>query len=362
MSRFAARIRTLLCLTLLVVCLGFRPAEAAGGSGASIVTLPEWQIAVLDDIGDVGYFTSMAIDGHGGVHISYIDNTAKALKYATNATGEWQIVEVGPVTGMTATSIGVDSAGRVYIAYQGSSIAIRDLGGNWTKTSANFHYPLVEGVSLAIDRQDLVHVASASRQKQQYGPDTYRLEYSNNSSGSFKVAKYLPTCMSGAITLRSPSIAIDANANIYVTFNVTDNLVNATNKTGDWLCSYVAFGGSQPVYYSNHYNAVKSTGQLVVADIAGTEFMALALDSRDKAHIVGLQNNCLRYFTDSSGSQQSAYVDCTSTKVGEYGSIATDSRGDIHVAYFDRTNGDLKYATTASETILHELQLPLLTQ
>ncbi len=361
MSRFPAGIRTLLCLSLLVLCLGFRPAEAAGGSGSSTVTLPEWQIAVLDHIGDVGYFTSMAIDAHGGVHISYINNTAKALSYATNASGEWQIVEVGPVTGINPTSIGVDSRGKVYIAYEGSSIAIRDLDGNWTKTSANFHYPLVGGVSLAIDRHDLVHVASPTRQNQQYGPDTYRMEYSNNSSGSFKVAKYLPTCMSGAITLRSPSIAMDANDNIYVTFNVSDNLVNATNKTGEWVCNYVAFGGSQPVYYSNRYNAVKSSGQLVVADIAGTEFMALALDSRDKAHIVGLQNNCLRYFTDSSGSQDSAYVDCTSTKVGEYGSIAADLHGDIHVAYFDRTNGDLKYATTASKTIPYKLHLPLLT-
>lgn len=359
MSPLPCRARILPWLTVLVFALAFHPA-AAGAPVASPAALPQWEIAILDSTGDVGYFTAMTVDSHGSLHMSYLDNTAKVLKYATNATGEWQITQVGPVTGTSPTAIGVDSTGKVYIAYQGSAIAIRELNGAWTKTSVSFHYPLTGGVSLAVDRHDVVHVVSASRQKQQYQPDTYRMEYANNSTGAFKVAKYLPTCMSGAITLRSPSIALDAADNIYVTFNVSDNLVNATNKSGDWVCSYVAIGGSQPVYYSNHYNGVKSTGQLVVADIAGTEFMALALDGRDKAHIVGLQNSCLRYFTDSSGAQEAGYVDCTAARVGEYGSIAADAGGNIHVAYFDRTNGDLKYATTATKTVVHTLHLPLL--
>lgn len=349
---------------LLIFCSSLQPGVAAGDSTAPAGDLQAaWRISVLDGAGDVGYFTATAVDQNNKVHISYMDNTHHVLKYATNATGAWVIADVRPLNGLQNTAIGVDSAGKVYIAYvagDAGGIAIRDLAGNWTTTSAGFHYALANGISLAIDRNDIVHVAAATRQQIQYQPDTYRLEYANNSSGSFKVEKYLPTCMTGAITLRSPSVATDAASRVYVAFNVSDALVYATNKSGDWACNYIALSGAQPVYYSNRYIAVKTTGQPVVAVISGTEFMALAVDAQDKSHIVGLQNNCLRYFTDASGSLQAAYLDCTSAKVGEYGSIAADAEGGIHIAYFDRTNGDLKYATQDTTPPKRKIYLPLL--
>lgn len=317
---------------------------------------------MVDSPGDVGYYTSIAVDKNNKVHISYIDYTAHVLKYATNSTGEWTITHVRALGGLNNTAIGVDSTGKVYIAYVNSSsagVAIRDLAGSWTTTSAGFHYALANGLSLAIDRNDVVHIAAPTVQKQQYGPDTYRLEYANNSSGTFKVAKYLPTCMTGAITLRSPSVATDASSNVYVAFNVSDALVSATNKSGDWACNYVLMSGAQPVYYSNRYLAIKSTRQPVVAVISGTEFMALALDAGDQSHIVGHHNACLRYFTDAGGVQQSAYLDCTSAKVGEYASIAVDAQGGVHIAYFDRTNGDLKYASQNAALTPSRVYLPL---
>lgn len=355
---------TVLCAALFVLCLIGQPAIATTAS-AEPDSLPQadWETSVLDSTGDVGYFTSMAVDKNDKVHISYIDNDGDMLKYATNASGQWMITSVSRALGLNNTSIAVDSTGKVYIAYRNSTtplIAIRDLGGNWTTTPAGFHYGVANGISLTVDKNNIVHVAAPTVQKIQYQVDTYRMEYVNNSSGAFKVEKYLPTCMSGAITLRSPSVTTDAANNVYVAFNVSDNLVNATNKTGDWACSYVQLGGAQPVYYSNRYSAIKSTGQLVVAAISGTEFMALALDAQDKSHIVGHQNSCLRYFTDVTGSQQSAYLDCSAAKVGEYGSIAADSRGGIHIAYFDRTNGDLKYAVPGSAVQKRKVYLPLI--
>ena len=50
-----------------------------------------WQTFVLDSTGDVGYFTSIAVDKNDKIHISYLDNTNRVLKYATNTTGAWVV-------------------------------------------------------------------------------------------------------------------------------------------------------------------------------------------------------------------------------------------------------------------------------
>ncbi len=351
-----------LFVLLLAPCLSAYPAGAAGGAAAPAADPQDtWQISILDSTGDVGYFTSTAVDKNNKVHISYIDNTNHVLKYATNTTGDWMTTSVGPASGLDNTAIGVDSAGKVYIAYFSPTnprVAIRDLTGAWTTQSIGYSPTPAGGISLAVDKNDVVHVALPVVYRSGYV--YHQMWYANNSGGSFQVVTTeLPTCMTGAITLRSPSVATDANNKVYVAFNVSGNLAYATNKTGTWACSYIQMGGAQPVYYSNRYLAVKSTGQLVVAVLSGTEFMALAVDAQDKSHIAGLQNSCLRYFTDASGSLQAAYLDCMSAKVGEYGSIAADSQGRIHIAYFDRTNGDLKYATQGSAAQKRKAYLPL---
>ena len=47
-----------------------------------------WKTYTIDSEGDVGEWTSIAIDSNGKVHISYLDDTNNDLKYATNAEVE----------------------------------------------------------------------------------------------------------------------------------------------------------------------------------------------------------------------------------------------------------------------------------
>ncbi|TVL99665.1 MAG: hypothetical protein CV087_17085 [Candidatus Brocadia sp. WS118] len=77
-------------LFLSIVCL-FMSLNVYGGT---------WFRGIVDRGGDVGSYSSMAIDSSGKLHISYYDATNLDLKYATNASGSW----------VTTT---VDSAGKV---------------------------------------------------------------------------------------------------------------------------------------------------------------------------------------------------------------------------------------------------------
>lgn len=360
----ARRAAVLLALLAILCAFGLSPRSAGSASSNAMPSGPTgatWETVALDTAGDVGYFTSIAVAKGDKIHISYLDNTNHVLKYATNTTGAWVVTTVGPASGLNNTAIGVDSTGRVYIAHVNSGlpkVAIRDLSGTWTTQQIGYSPKMAGGISLALDKNDIVHVALPTYTSTPY-LTSYYMWYANNNSGTFQVVNTaLPTCMTGSITLRSPSVATNAGNSVYVAFNVSGNLAYATNRTGTWACSYIQLGGAQPVYYSNRYAAVKTTGQLVVAAVTGAEFMALALDAQDKSHIAGYTNHCLRYLTDASGSPQATDVDCSAAAVGEYSSIATDSQGGVHIAYFDRTNGDLKYAVLG-RTTQSKVYLPL---
>jgi hypothetical protein len=77
-----------------------------------------WITETIDDTGDVGKFSSIAVDSSGIFHISY-DDASGYLKYATNAEGTWAAQTVDSTGDIGQYSdIAVDSAsGYVHISY-----------------------------------------------------------------------------------------------------------------------------------------------------------------------------------------------------------------------------------------------------
>ena len=82
-----------------------------------------WVTVSVDTTGAVGLYTSIAIDSNDAVHISYEDITNRDLKYATCSSGctsasNWNDVSVDTTGNMgTYTSIAIDSNDAVHISY-----------------------------------------------------------------------------------------------------------------------------------------------------------------------------------------------------------------------------------------------------
>ena len=68
---------------------------------------------VIDSIGDVGNYSSMAMDSNGKMHISYVDITNTQVKYATDKSGAWVVTVIG--AGGLYTSIALDSNNNAHL-------------------------------------------------------------------------------------------------------------------------------------------------------------------------------------------------------------------------------------------------------
>ena len=316
------------------------PTATPTNSGGAIPS------GILDSVGDVGEYSSIAIDSYGFKHISYFDDTNDDLKYATDKTGSWVTTSVDATWHSVGkySSIAIDSNDGVHISYYDDTnrnlkyatcSSACSIASNWDTVTAHAMSARDVGwfTSIAIDSNDAIHISY-------YDFSSKDLKYATCSSGCTTGSNWSQVSVDtpGSVGSQS-SIAIDSNDAIHISYSDVTNgrLKYATCSSG---CTA-----------EDNWSKVR----VDTASNVGS-WNSIAIDSNDVVHISyhDTTNGDLKYATCSSSctspSQNNwdkVYVDSVGD-VGEYSSIAIDSNDVVHISYHDTTNPNLKYATCSS--------------
>ncbi|MEW6407977.1 MAG: chitobiase/beta-hexosaminidase C-terminal domain-containing protein [Patescibacteria group bacterium] len=347
-----------------------------------------WEITSIDSSNDVGEYSSIAIDTNGKVHISYIDETNRDLKYATNISGLWIYSTLDSASDVLGSSLALDSNNKVHIVYydwtdgdlkyatnvsSGSGCAI----SGWSCTTIDSVDDLGLFSAITIDSNNNVHISY-------YDWNNGRLKYATNISSD-------GSCVSGWSCLAidntgttawwssgwRSSIASDSNNKIHISYydRTGEDLHYATNTNSGgciadgWYCrvidspgnvggwSSIALDSNEKVHisycddtnYALRY-ATNSAGSWITStlDSSGGAWSSLAIDPNNKVHIAYNSLDGLKYNTNAYGSWIPVVIDSV---VPQQLSLALDFNNKTHISYYDSTNKDLKYAVRTSPVI-----------
>jgi len=290
----------------------------------------QWIIEVIDASGDVGRFSSLALDNDGIPHISYYDDSPAnelALKYAywdkkaQNGAGGWVTDTVDPNI-VDRDDVGVGSY---------ASLAVRN---------------------------DKVHIAY-------YDQVNQNLKYASGRINNWEVE----VIDSGEHVGKYNSIAVDVDQHPHISyFNEYSDDLKYVTWTGDkWvrrtiddeervgMYTSIALTGGNPriSYYDITNRSIKyasftgSTWTLRTVYRAGSsgQHSSIALDSNGNPHIsyYYAARNELRYASWYDNRWWTMLVD-TDGNTGKYSSLAIDSREYPHISYYDESDLELKYA------------------
>ena len=295
---------------------------------------------VIDSIGDIGEFSSIAIDSYGFKHISYFDATNIDIKYATDKTGSWVTISIDTSGNVgSSTSIAIDSNDAVHISYYdatntGLKYATCSSGctttSNWNIVSVDTTGNVGWWTSIAVNSNNAVHISY-------YDSTNDDLKYATCASSCSSTSSWSKvTVDSSGDVGKYSSVAIDSNDAVHISYrdSTNDDLKYATCSSS---CS------SASSWTTSTIDSVGNVGSRT----------SIAIDSNDALHISyhDITNGDLKYATDQSGSWANTTVDSVGT-VGQYTSIAIDSNDVVHISYYDATNKDLKYATNMQSSIV----------
>jgi len=148
---------------------------------------------------------SIALDSHNNPHISYVDNSRTALKYATRTDSGWNIQTIG-YTPNDFPSIAVDSEGYPHISFDDNALKIASWNGVAWNIQTVDSSDAVYRSDIALDSHNNPHISYIdAKQHEKYAVRT-------GSSWSIETLD-----SSGRVA--QTSTALDSGGNPHVTYS-----------------------------------------------------------------------------------------------------------------------------------------------
>ncbi|MEL0190435.1 MAG: hypothetical protein VW878_06390, partial [Candidatus Poseidoniales archaeon] len=285
------------------------------------------------------YGISMALDGSGNQHVSYLNASASSLMYARGSVSGWHVEEVDN-TGSTGyySSIAVDDSGNPHITYVDMTTTPRVVmyahhnGTSWTTEAVDSPYYAFD-TSIDLDSGGNAHITYSVYNS---SGTFYNLRYSYHNGSewvqedvrdySSDFSYYNPN------TGRNSQIRLNSTDTPHVVFfdDHWDDVYHSVRENGSWSSSSV-----------DDYGGWTTTG--------GERAISLAIDSTDGLHVAyfDISGYSLEYAHRGPGEStwtKATVHDQGSHSVGTTVSIAVDGADRPHIAFHDRQNWDLEYA------------------
>ena len=229
-----------------------------------------WTTEVLEAARYQGHQTGLALGPAGAAHVVWVPEASRALRYATNATGDWITETIDATLRADYPCIAIDDAGTLHVAYEDQdSFDVRHAtreGGVWRTESLGMRGM---GLSLALGPDGAAHLAFGNPGLGGGAPT-----HATNASGAWTSEPTGSGYPSGVGT--APSLAIGPDGVIHVAWVVQDAgvLRYASNAAGSFAEQDVAtlgpYGGSPSI-------AVDDRGRVHLAATAAADWSAASL-------------------------------------------------------------------------------------
>jgi hypothetical protein len=357
-----------------------RQSDLAGSSGGALkfaIRLDAgWRTEFVDMIGPVAEdswtSTSIYVDTSDNTHILYYDFSTDNFKYAFTAKWEYQVVGlVGTLSEPGNRNLALDSFGLPHIAFGGTSLYHGYFDGSLWQFELVDASPTAGGyASIAMDEDDNVYISYYDALA---GSGDLKFAFLDKAAGFWTIETVDSTGDVGKFT----SLALDDSNRPHIAYfdEDLDDLMYATKSGSSWNIDTVDDSSGAGGYPSI---AVNSDGEPRIAytdfvdeqlmyaiynddewltprnigyDGQVRSFISLSIDSWDLPHITFFEdqgedpdeNDNLMYAYHNGYSWTIDLID-RNDSVGWYNSMRLDSYNDIHVSYYDDSNGNLKYA------------------
>ena len=327
-----------------------------------------WTVSTVDYVQGGHGDQAIAVTSNGDIHIVYYNYDTHQLKHAVYDGTSWSrsvIVSNSGSMDYRDVEMVVDGNDHLHVSHWVTGDYLHYRYFNGTDWSIPYTTSNVDsyGTGIAVNSQNRAHIVFSSPA---YVCGGLHMAY-DDGSGWNKIGLDTSTDLIGCY----PSIDIDDNDAVHVSYrdhrNSRFNYI--TNESGPWD-KYQHSNTNMPGYYTQ--TKVKSDGDIFIIQknsnglryaegYPGSQWSqggitgdsgddtSLFLDALDRPHVLHWKSNTddLLYSTRSaSGSWSSMTIDGTGgLDVGRSNALVVDDNHQLHAAYADYDNKNLRYAT-----------------